>query len=58
MSIGGDLVDAVAVEVEQRDRMPVGGEPAGDALADAGRGTGDHRHPGAHLDASAGVNSR
>ena len=56
--LGRDPADTVAIEVEERHRVPIAGEPAGDALTDARRGAGDHRHPGAHLDTSAGVNSR
>jgi hypothetical protein len=56
--IGHDLVDAVAVEVEERDGVPVRGEAAGDALTDARGGAGDDRDAATHLEASAGVNSR
>ena len=45
------------VAIEQGHGMAVCRQPVGDAEADARRGPGDHRHPGAHCGASAGVNS-
>jgi hypothetical protein len=39
--LGRDAVGRVGVEVDDRDREPVGGEPKGDRPTDAGPSAGD-----------------
>jgi hypothetical protein len=40
-AVGGHLARAVEVEIADRDRIPVGGQPAGTRRADAGAAAGD-----------------
>ncbi len=55
--LGRGRPDPVAVDVEERDRVAVRCQPAGDPEADARGRSGHHRHPAAHRATSAGVNS-